>query len=85
MTERISDSELLEKYSELFLYLNNPLVPTLGKIAVGCEHQRLMEQILQRNLLNEAIEIYSERIDRTLYSRDDANLERSSQSNQFLT
>lgn len=59
MTERLTDSELLQKYSELFLYLNNPLVPTLGKIAIGCEHQKLMEQILQRNLLSEAIEIYS--------------------------
>lgn len=60
MTERLTDSEVLGKYSEAVTCLFNPLVPSLGKIAAGCEHQKLIEEILARNLLSEAIEIYAE-------------------------
>ena len=57
MSERLTDPQLLKEYSRYLGIIKHPLVPGTGKFGAMLTSMQIMDEIMRRNLLLEAIEI----------------------------
>ena len=58
MQER-TDGEILEQYSTALKALNNPQLPGLAHRYMGLLQREMLEEIMRRELLLEAAEVYA--------------------------